>query len=529
MILKSFRLRLALHAALLSGVALMGFGAFAWWVVYDIKVRQVEIDVISNAERESHRMMPAEVWRDFGETALPRLMSSREPRQLLFLVEDIAGEVIYRSPHWPSNIDAAKFAWTTVAQPPKLGAMEQRGFMSASPEGMGLGRPLLRPDDIHFDRPPHPQDFLPHDPSEGRSDELRAGQLPRPRSALQTLKIEGAEWKIGLATSQYSRVAIAFDLAAVKTDMGVIRNGFLFAVPFALAFIGLGAWFVSARALNPIRRLNRSLQHVTAQGLDHRITLGGEDTEFAELIRGFNAMLERLEKSFKQASRFSADAAHELRTPLTILQGQIERAMTQVEAGSPMQTTLGTILDEVRRLSSISRKLLLLSQADAGRLRLQRTQVNLSVELEGLVEDAKMMASDLTISSEIMPELWVNADGDLLRQVLVNLISNALKYNIGGGWMKVLATQSNDKISVVVSNACNAIPLEAIDKIFERFYRVDSAHNRNVEGVGLGLSLSREIARAHGGELSLLTSAQPKVEFILTLPPPIPADTRKSG
>ncbi|MDD4911987.1 MAG: ATP-binding protein [Sideroxydans sp.] len=517
MILKSFRLRLALLSALLSGVALMGFGAFAWWVVYDIKVKQVEIDVISNAERESRRMMPPEVWRDFGEVVLPRLMNSREPRQLLFLVEDASGEVIYRSPHWPTHIDPLKFSWPL--QLLKAGEMNEQGFMPPPPDGMRLGRPPLRPDDIHFDRPPHPQDFLPYGPPDGgRSMELRSGQLPRPRSVLQTLKVGDAEWKIGLATSQYSRVAIAVDLEAVDLDMGAISNGFMFAVPFALAFIGLGAWFVSARALDPVRRLNRSIHRVTAQGLDHRITLGGEDKEFAELIRGFNAMLERLEKSFKQASRFSADAAHELRTPLTILQGQIERAMTQVEAGSSMQTTLVTILDEVRRLSSISRKLLLLSQADAGRLRLQRASVDLSAELGGLVEDAKMMKPELAISSEIEPRIFVNADDDLLRQVLVNLISNALKYNIDEGWVKVAANHSADTISVVISNASNGIPMEARDKLFERFYRVDSAHNRKVDGAGLGLSLSREIARAHGGELRLLTCESAKVEFMLTLP-----------
>jgi heavy metal sensor kinase len=511
---------LALLSALLSGVALMGFGAFAWWVVYDIKVRQVEIDVISNAERESHRMMPPEVWRDFGETVLPRLMSSREPSQLLFLVEDSSGEIIYRSPHWPSNIDSTRFAWPTVAHPSGEGKTDEQGFMPPPPhEGMGLGRPPFRPDDVHFDRPPHPQDFLPHGPPEGgRPGELREGQLPRPNSTLQSLKIGDAEWTIGLATSQHSRVAIAFDLEAVDVDMEIIRNGFLFAVPFALGFIGVAAWFVSARALDPVRRLNRSIHRVTAQGLDHRITLGGEDREFAELIRGFNAMLERLEMSFKQASRFSADAAHELRTPLTILQGQIERAITQVEAGSPMQTNLGAILDEVRRLSSISRKLLLLSQADAGRLRLQRTAVNLSVELEGLIEDAKMMKPELMITSDISPEMFVNADGDLLRQVLVNLISNALKYNIENGWMKVVAKQLASQTSVVVSNASNGLPIEARDKLFQRFYRVDSAHNRKVDGAGLGLSLSREIARAHGGELALIASEPFKVEFILTLP-----------
>jgi signal transduction histidine kinase len=267
-----------------------------------------------------------------------------------------------------------------------------------------------------------------------------------------------------------------------------------------------------------IQRLTATIRRVTAQGLDQRIPTGPEDRDFAGLIAVFNEMLERLERSFKQASRFSADAAHELRTPLTILQGQIERAMNQAEAGSPMQTTLGGILDEVRRLSSISRKLLLLSQADAGRLRLQRTCVDLSAELDGLVEDARMMAPGLAISGEITPGIKVEADSELFRQVLVNLISNALKYNVDNGWLKVVAIQTHEQTSIVIGNAAKGIPVEAVDKIFARFYRVDSAHNRKIDGTGLGLSLSREIVRAHGGELSLLNSANSKVEFLVTLP-----------
>jgi len=518
MILKSFRLRLALLSALLTGVALLGFGAFAWWTVYDIKVEQVEVDVTSNAERESHSMRPPLAWKDFGETILPRLMSSHDPRQLIFLVENPSGEVIYRSANWPSNIDASVFKWPAVAQPSAPQGAEGRNFMPPPPpDSMWAGRPPLPFGDNRFDRPPPPNGFLPQGAPENGVEELHAGQIPAHHSALQTLNIDHSEWKVGLATSPYSRVAIAFSLESVDADMAAIRNGFLFAAPFALAFIGLAAWFLSGRALKPVTRLNQSIRQLTAQDLDRRITLGGEDREFAELIGGFNAMLERLEKSFKQASRFSADAAHELRTPLTILQGQIERAMTQVEAGSPMQTTLSTFLDEVRRLSSISRKLLLLSQADAGRLRLQRTPVNLTDALEGLVEDAKMMKPDLAISSEITPGIYIEADEDLLRQILINLIRNALKYNIENGWIKVTVTQSNEKVCVNVSNASNGISIEAREKLFERFYRVDSAHNRKVEGAGLGLSLSREIARAHGGELSLIDSELTKVEFMLTL------------
>jgi signal transduction histidine kinase len=160
---------------------------------------------------------------------------------------------------------------------------------------------------------------------------------------------------------------------------------------------------------------------------------------------------------------------------------------------------------------------LLLSQADAGRLRLQRTRVNLSAELEELLEDARMMAADLTIRGEIAAGIYIEADEILLRQILVNLISNALKYNIKNGWVKVSATQSNERVYVHVSNASDGIPLEARDKLFERFYRVDSARNRKVDGAGLGLSLSREIARAHGGDLKLINSEPANVEFILSL------------
>ncbi len=135
-----------------------------------------------------------------------------------------------------------------------------------------------------------------------------------------------------------------------------------------------------------------------------------------------------------------------------------------------------------------------------------------------LVEDCKMMAADLTISSEIATGLYLQADQDLLRQILVNLISNAVKYNIENGWMKVVATQASQKIIVKVSNACKGIAVEARDKLFERFYRVDSAHHRKVDGAGLGLGLSREIARAHGGEVSINHSESTDVEFVLTLP-----------
>ena len=481
--LNSFRLRLGLISALLSGVALLGFAAFTWRLVYDIKLRQIEMDVSENAVRESHRNHSFRHWQNFAETVLPRLIGVRDPHYLLFRVEEAGGQLIYQSPHWPTSLEAAKFSWPVIPDYP-------------------AEMLLLRPPPLN--RPP--------------PDQMAGPPGPPPLQHLQTLQSMGTEWRVGLAGNAFTRVAIAVDLATIEADMAAIRNGFMLAIPLALAFIGLGAWFVSGRALAPVRRLNRSMLHVTAQGLDHRIAAGGEDREFVALIAGFNAMLERLQKSFLQASRFSADAGHELKTPLTILQGQIERAMNQVEAGSAMQKTLGGILDEVRRLSAISRKLLLLSQADAGRLRLQLVRFDVSAALEELLEDTRMMSPHLALKGEVAADLTLMADAHLLYQLLANLVGNAVKYNIEAGWIHLAALRSGEQIVVTLANASAGIPALDRAKVFERFYRVESAHCSKIEGVGLGLSLALEIARAHGGTLVLLESVTDEVTFRLTLP-----------
>lgn len=318
------------------------------------------------------------------------------------------------------------------------------------------------------------------------------------------------------------RVAIAVNERTMDADLRGIRNAFLLALPFALVLIGMGSWYFSGRALQPVHKLTKATQRVTAAGLNQRIAVQGEDREFAGLIEVFNRMLERLERSFKQAHRFSADAAHELKTPLAIVQGQLERAIAQAGDGSPMQATLTSVLDEVRRLSTISRKLLLLSQADAGRLSIHHAPFDLSAALEDLLEDTRMLAPHLNISGDIQRGLVLQGDASLLRQLLHNLISNAIKYNEAQdgqpGWIRISTAQWSKRVEVLVSNASHGIAPSEREKIFERFYRVDSAHSRATEGVGLGLSLSREIARAHGGDLTLKTDIKGEVQFSLLLP-----------
>jgi signal transduction histidine kinase len=252
--------------------------------------------------------------------------------------------------------------------------------------------------------------------------------------------------------------------------------------------------------------------------LEQRVPIGATDVEFVELIQVFNQMLSRLEHSFKQASRFSADAAHELKTPLAILQGELERTLQQAEPGSEVQQGLSNLLDEVRRLSGIVRKLLLLSLADAGQMALYRVGVDLSGLLIEMLEDIELLAPHLEIQTEIAEDLRVQGDRDLLIQVLQNLISNAIKYNLPNGWIRIVARRQGATVLITISNCSKEIPTGDRDRIFDRFHRGDPARTRKVEGIGLGLSLAREIARSHGGDLTLDPTLSGQTAFTLTLP-----------
>ncbi len=247
---------------------------------------------------------------------------------------------------------------------------------------------------------------------------------PQPRFVSQ--QTATGTWRIGAAKFPNVQVAIAVSLQAVNQEMATIRNIFLVSIPGALVLVASGAWLISGGALRPIGQLTGVIQQVTVKGLDQRIPIGTTDVEFVELIRVFNQMLERLERSFTQASRFSADAAHELKTPLTILQGELERTLQQVKNGSEVQQRLSNLLDEVRRLSGIMRKLLLLSLADAGQMNLYLVEVDMSELLIEMVEDVELLAPHLNVQTDITDGLRVQGDRDLLIQVLQNLLTQIL-------------------------------------------------------------------------------------------------------
>lgn len=309
-------------------------------------------------------------------------------------------------------------------------------------------------------------------------------------------------------------------MADFYADADRYRRAFWGIVPIALLLLAGGGWLIARRALKPVALITRTAEEMTAHGLDQRVPLVDTDSELSRLVDVINGMLDRLEKSFGQAVRFSADAAHELQTPLTILQGELDDAVQHAPVGSDEQQHYSGLLEEVQRLKAIVQKLLTLSRADAGRLELRLEAMDLSAMIDAAAEDAGAMGPHLQIEKQIAPDIIVNADPDLMGQAVRNLMSNAVKFNVENGLISFQLSVRDNKAHVVISNTGTPIPAEDEEKIFDRFYRVDASRSKAVPGSGLGLSLAREIAYAHHGDLRLNPDpgAGNMVSLILTLP-----------
>ncbi|MEL6765418.1 MAG: ATP-binding protein [Cyanobacteria bacterium J06607_6] len=471
---RSFRLRLALLSTALAGSALVGFSGLAWRLIYTAKISQLDTRLENQIQRFDRPLPIAGDSRDW-DTNLTRDLDAETDSEIALQILDALGDPFYQSESW--NLE--------------------------------FNRPSLYPP--RPAPPPSPNSSPPR-------DSARPPPPPNLRPRLMTLHTADASWRVGAASFPNHQVAIAISLQGLRQDMAVIRNTFLITIPSVLLLVAVGAWALSGSALRSVRQLTATMQQVTATDLNQRVALTDVDVEFTALIEVFNRMLARLERSFMQASRFSADAAHELKTPLAVLQGELEQGLQQAETGSPLQQTLSSFLEEVRRLSGIVRKLLLLSQADAGQMNLNQESINLSALLTVLVEDLDLLADDLLIQADIAPNLVVQGDQDLLAQVLQNLTSNAVKYNLANGWVRIEARQRQGQVQITVANASNPLSKAERDRIFDRFYRGDPARTRKVDGLGLGLSLSQEIVRAHQGTLILEDTFGNQTVFILCLP-----------
>lgn len=316
------------------------------------------------------------------------------------------------------------------------------------------------------------------------------------------------------------RLVVGLNYDAAQAELNRMRNMFLITLPAALLLVGGGGWLVAGKALRPLKTIARTAEQVTARGLDQRIPISDEDPEIRRLIDVLNGMINRLEASFRQATRFSADASHELKTPLAVMQGELENAIQSSSPGSPEQRLFSDLLEETQQLKRITSSLLLLAQADAGQLRLALEEIPLSDDLAAMIEDAQILAADSNIQFrlDIQPGLKVRGDRGLLRMALLNLISNAVRYNGPNGSVG-LTVAGGDEVKLTLCNTGPGIPLEDQTRVFDRFYRVRHSESRAADGLGLGLSLAREIILAHKGTIVLKESRPGHTCFEVSLKP----------
>jgi signal transduction histidine kinase len=296
-----------------------------------------------------------------------------------------------------------------------------------------------------------------------------------------------------------------------------IARSLVIVIPIVLLLIAVGSWWLGSIALNPIDNIRRAAERITAERLDERIRSEGSADEIGRLIDVLNATFERLQGSFEQAARFSADASHQLKTPIAILRAGIEEILAQPRLSEEHREGVADLLQQTRRLTSVAENLLLLSRADTGRLALRATEFDLGKLLEGSLEDARILGvgSNLQIEANVPEALPMNGDREMISLTVQNLVENAVKYNRPGGKLVVSAERHDHVVQICVGNNGPGIPPQRVAHVFERFYRARG--DEQTPGHGLGLSIARELARAHGGDLILATSQEDWTEFRLQL------------
>jgi heavy metal sensor kinase len=300
-------------------------------------------------------------------------------------------------------------------------------------------------------------------------------------------------------------VLLMAPLDEVDRGLGTLLAVLLTAVPVALAVSGGVAYLLARKALAPVEQLRRSTRDITADRLDRRLPVADPGDELGRLAATINDMIGRLERSFAEVRRFTADASHELRTPLTAIRTEAEVALSQPLGEADCRPLLGSILEECERLTRLTEQLLTLAREDAGVAPQVREPVDLVALVRGVVDTMRPLAESkgVGLDAETDGPVEVRGDGARLRQVVYNVVDNAIKYTPGGGEVVVAAVRRAGEAIVAVRDTGVGIPAEHLPHVFDRFYRVDRARSREQGGTGLGLSIARSIVLAHRGRISL--------------------------
>jgi two-component system, OmpR family, sensor kinase len=294
-------------------------------------------------------------------------------------------------------------------------------------------------------------------------------------------------------------------------------------VPLIIGAGGVGAFLYLGRTQRQLAQITTEMAAITdGRSLHRRLSLGPEASDFSDLVATLNAMIARLETSFGGLRRFTADASHELKTPLAVLRADVERAMMDSSAQTEKMIALEEALQEVRRMSDLVESLLTLARADEGRFDLHREPIEMQPLVQEVYETALILgeAQGVTVNLPFTADAVVLGDRTRLRQLFLNLVTNAIKYTPAGGKVELGLGRHPDNVTFAVRDTGIGISAADFPHIFERFWRADRVRSRMSErgGFGLGLAISQWIAQAHGGSLTASSRLGRGSLFTVTLP-----------
>jgi two-component system OmpR family sensor kinase len=315
-------------------------------------------------------------------------------------------------------------------------------------------------------------------------------------------------------------VRVGTSLQSLEETLHRLLTILLITVPLALLASLGGGWFLAGRALRPVEAITQAAERIAGGDLTQRLCVSGDQDEIGRLAATFNAMIGRLEASFRQIRQFTSDASHELRTPLTVLKGETELALRRPRSADDYRTVLESSLEEIDRMGRIVDELLFLSRADLGEIKMESRPVRLDQLFDDLKRQADVLGHEQAVqivSGSIEP-VTVAGDDMRLRELILNLLDNAIKYSPPGGRVDMSVVAQDGTARLSVSDQGIGMSPEEQGHIFDRFYRTDAARAHTKKGTGLGLAICQWIVDAHHGTIDVQSEPGKGSTFTVILP-----------
>lgn len=355
-----------------------------------------------------------------------------------------------------------------------------------------------------------PPPSRPATESDGVYESFRLGDNGRFRMLSRTIASGDIPLEVQIATS----------LRENDSQVGELLAILLLAGPLAVGCTLGGGYLLARKALAPVDRMAATAEEITATRLDRRLETPNPDDELGRLARTLNGMIARLERSFDEVRRFTADAAHELRTPLAILRNEAEVALRAPRDSEHYRTSLEDMLEEIEHLSQLSEALLFLFREDAGLGAQMRGVIRLDQVAREMADHMRVVAAERnqTLVLDAPSPCGVKGDQEQLRRLLFNLLDNAIKFTPAGGTIGIEVSCEQNQARLAVSDSGIGIAPEDLPRIFDRFYRGDSSRSRRTEGNGLGLSICKSIAEAHRATIEVESEPEKGTRVIVALP-----------